>query len=84
MVPGAKTVTSGLILIALAAYCVVGSIYAVRSIELRFYGATNNIQTRASGGLVDLSSTGEQLPNSRRQGFTVQPVPPMHVGLTSG
>jgi len=81
---GAKKVTSGLVLTALAAYCLVGSIYAVRTIESRFYGATDNVQTSASGRPVNLSSTGDQLPGGGRQAFTVQPVPPVHVGLTSG
>jgi Predicted membrane protein (DUF2142) len=81
---GAKRVASGIVLTALAAYCVLGSIYAVRSIESRFYGATDNVQTRASGRPVNLSSTGDQLPGSGRQAFTVQPMAPMHVGLTSG
>jgi Predicted membrane protein (DUF2142) len=81
---GAKRVTSGLVLTALATYCLLGSIYAVRSIESRFYGATDNVQTRASGRPVNLSSTGDQPPGSGRQAFTVQPVPAMHVGLTSG
>jgi hypothetical protein len=80
----ARRVTSGLVLTALAAYCLLGSLYAVRTIESRFYGATDNVQMRASGRPVNLSSTPDQLPGSGRQAFTVQPVPAMHVGLTPG
>jgi len=81
---GARRVTSGVVLTALATYCLLGSLYAVRTIEFRFYGATDNVQTTASGSPVNLSSTGDQLAGSGRQAFTVQPVPAMHVGLTPG